>query len=248
MRARQVAERIGLRHRLGLADVHVWVETTHGLLPSSDSLSDELSSSELAESRRFRFEVDRSRFLATCLFRRRILGHYLGIRPKELAFSYGAKGKPALATELDSDLSFNDAEADGLAVMAVARGRRVGVDVERLRSVPEAQSIVSGFGSPLEKEMFASIGPEEREDAFLRWWTGKEAFVKAVGEGLSLPLTSFSILVSTGGGLRLIDAGDGWSLHTLDPAPGYVGALVAWGSRPRLSVRVWGASPTEAPQ
>jgi 4'-phosphopantetheinyl transferase len=248
MRAPQGADRTGLRHRLGRGEVHVWVETTDGLLPSSDSLIDELSSGELGESRRFRFEVHRRRFLATRLFRRRVLADYLGIRPKELAFTYGAKGKPALASELASDVSFNDAEADGLAVIAVAWGRSVGVDVERLRSVPEAESIVSGFGSPLEKDTFASIGPEEREDAFLRWWTGKEAFVKAVGEGLSLPLASFSILVSAGGGLRLVGAGDGWSLHTLEPAPGYVGALVARGSRPRLSVREWGASPSEAPQ
>jgi 4'-phosphopantetheinyl transferase len=124
----------------------------------------------------------------------------------------------------------------------------VGVDVESLRPVPEAESIVSEFGSPLEKETFASIGPQEREVAFLRWWTGKEAYVKAVGEGLSLPLTTFSILVRAGGGLRLEGAGDGWSLHALEPAPGYVGALVVWGAMRRLNLRAWGAPPAEAPQ
>lgn len=234
--------------RLGREDVHLWTAPSNGSPPSAESLSDELSSSELAESRRFRFEVHRRRFLATRLFRRRVLAHYLGMRPEEVAFSYGTQGKPSLAAELGSDLAFNDAEADGLAVVAVARGRSVGVDLEPLRPVPEAQSIVESFGSTLESQAFASIGASDREIAFLRWWTGKEAFVKAVGEGLSLPLTTFSVVVGAEGGLRLVGAADGWSLRTFEPAPGYVGALVAWGSMPQLTVRGWGASPAEAPQ
>jgi 4'-phosphopantetheinyl transferase len=229
-------------------DIDVWIAPSDRTPASAESFADVLSASELAESRRFRFEEHRRRFLATRLFRRRVLAHYLGMRPKELAFSYGSKGKPALASALGSDLMFNDAEAEGLAVIAVARGLSVGVDVERLRAVPDAQSIVSSFGSPLERDTFASIGQAERDDSFMRWWTGKEAFVKAAGEGLSLPLASFSILVSAGGRLRLVGAGDGCSLLTFDPAPGYVGALVAWGPRPRLRLRAWGASSAEAPR
>jgi 4'-phosphopantetheinyl transferase len=233
---------------LGRAEVHSWIATSEGSLPSGESLAAELSATELAESRRFRFEVHRHRFLAACFFRRRVLARYLGVRPNEVAFSYGAKGKPRLASELCSDLSFNAAEADGVSAIVVARGRNVGVDVERLRSVPEARGIVSGFGSPIEKDAFGRIRDEQQAHWFLRWWTGKEAFVKAVGEGLSLPLASFSILVSAGGGLRLEGGGDAWSVQTLDPAPGYVGALVVEGATPRLSLRDWGASPDEAPQ
>jgi 4'-phosphopantetheinyl transferase len=234
--------------KLGRAEVHLWIATSAGSPPSGESQADELSPGELAESRRFRFEVHRDRFLSARLYRRRVLAAYLGIRPRELEFGYGPKGKPTIANELAGDLSFNAAEADGLSVIAVARGRRVGVDVERLRSVPEAKGIVCGFGSPLEKEAYGHIRHEEREDWFLRWWTGKEAFVKAVGDGLSLPLATFSILVSAGGGMRLEGGGDAWSVHTLDPAPGYVGALVVEGPMPQLSVRGWGASPDEAPQ
>ena len=247
-RAIQVTEAMSQPNALGRAEVHAWIATSDGSPPSGEPLADELSATELAESRRFRFEVHRHRFLAACLFRRRVLALYLGIRAKEVAFSYGTKGKPSIASELGSDLSFNAAETDGLSAIVVARGRSVGVDIERLRSVPEAQGIVSGFGSSLEKDAFDRIRHEERGDCFLRWWTGKEAFVKAVGEGLSLPLASFSILVGAGGGLRLVGAGDTWSVQTLDPAPGYVGALVAEGATPRLSLRAWGAPPAEAPQ
>jgi 4'-phosphopantetheinyl transferase len=229
----------GKQQPLGPADVHVWVAASDGLLPPPEALGDELSPGELAESRRFKFEVDQRRFLASRLLRRRVLADYLGTRPGLLVFHYGAKGKPELAAESAGNLSFNDTESGGLAVVAVARGRSLGVDIERLRSVPEAESIVSGFGSDLEKVTFASLSPQDRQDLFLRWWTGKEAFVKALGEGLSMPLANFSILVSAGGRVELAGGGDGWSLHTFEPAPGYVGALVAEGRRPRLSMRVW---------
>jgi 4'-phosphopantetheinyl transferase len=228
----------GRRLRLGAADVHVWVAASDGLLPPLEALGDELSIGEMAESRRFKFEVHRRRFLATHLLRRRVLADYLGTRPGLLAFRYGAKGKPELAAESAGNLSFNETESDGVAVVAVARSRSLGVDIERLHRVPEADSIVSSFGSALEKDAFASLRPEERQDLFLRWWTGKEAFVKALGESLSMPLANVSILVSADGRVELA-GGDGWSLHTLEPAPGYVGALVAEGRRPRLSMRVW---------
>jgi 4'-phosphopantetheinyl transferase len=228
----------GRRRRLGAADVHVWVAASDGLLPPPEALGDELSPGDLAESRRFKFEMHRRRFLATRLLRRRVLADYLGTRPGLLVFHFGAKGKPELAAMSAGNLSFNETESDGVAVVAVARGRRLGVDIERLHSVPEAESIVSGFGSDLEKHAFASLSPEDRQDLFLRWWTGKEAFVKALGEGLSMPLADFSILVSAGGRVELAGE-DGWSLQTLEPAPGYVGALVAEGRRPRLSMRVW---------
>jgi 4'-phosphopantetheinyl transferase len=233
---------------LGREEVHAWIAASDGSTPQVESLTDDLSEAELAESRRFMFEVHRRRSLAARQFRRRVLALYLGIRPKELAFSYGAKGKPSLAPELGSDISFNDAESDGLSAIVVARGRSVGVDVERLRPVPEAEGIVSSFGSPLENDTLGRIPVQDRDDWFLRWWTGKEAFVKALGEGLSLPLASFSLLVSAGGGLRLDGVEDDWSVQTLDPAPGYVGALVTQGAPPRLSLRTWGAPPDEAPQ
>jgi 4'-phosphopantetheinyl transferase len=234
----------GRQQRLGPADVHVWVEATDALLPPPEALADELSNGELAESRRFKFEVDRHRFLATRLFRRRVLAGYLGTRPGLLAFGYGAKGKPELAANSAGNLSFNDSESGGLMVVAVARGRSLGVDIERIHSVPEAESIVSGFGSALEKDAFASLSPEDRQDLFLRWWTGKEAFVKALGDGLSVPLANFSIIVGAGGRVELAGE-DGWSLHTLEPAPGYIGALVAEGRRPRLSIRVGRTDPPD---
>jgi 4'-phosphopantetheinyl transferase len=167
-----------------------------------------------------------------------VLSEYLDAAPGQLTFRYGARGKPELAADLAGALSFNESESEGLAVVAVARGRRLGVDVERLRPVPEAERIVSGFGSAHEKEAFAGLPPEEQQDVFLRWWTGKEAVVKALGEGLSMPLEKIPVLLRSGGRVELA-GGSGWSLHTLEPAPGYVAALFIEGSPPRLNIRRW---------
>jgi 4'-phosphopantetheinyl transferase len=226
-----------MQRRLGVSDVHVWVAAGDGLLPPPETLGDELSIGELARARSFKVEVHRRRFMAARLHRRRVLAEYLGSRPGLLVFRVNANGKPELEAESAGDLSFNEAESDGVAVVAVTRGRSLGVDVEHQRPVPEAERIISDFGSALEKEAFASLRPEERQDLFVPWWTCKEAFVKALGEGLSMPLANFSILVSAGGRLEL--AGwDDWSLHTIQPAPGYVGALVVEGRGLRLSMCV----------
>jgi 4'-phosphopantetheinyl transferase len=232
-----VGEIGGRQQRLGVSDVHVWVAATDGLLPPLETLGDELSIAELARARRFKVDAHRRRFVAARLHRRRVLAGYLGLRPGLLAFRTNANGKPELEAESAGDLSFNETESDGVAVVAVARGRSLGVDVERLNPVPEAERIVSEFGSALEKEAFAGLRPVERQNLFLPWWTCKEAFVKALGEGLSMPLASFSILAGAGGRVEL--AGwDDWSLHTFQPAPGYVGALVAEGRGLRLRMRV----------
>jgi 4'-phosphopantetheinyl transferase len=224
--------------KLGVSDVHVWIAAGDGLPPPPGTLGDELSTAELARARRFKVEVHRRRFLAARLHRRRVLAQYLGSRPGLLAFRVNASGKPELEAGSAGGLSFNETESDGVAVVAVARGRSLGVDVEHLHPVPEAERIVSDFGSALEKEAFAGLRPEERQDLFLPWWTCKEAFIKALGQGLSMPLANFSILVSAGGRVEL--AGwDGWSLRTFQPAPGYVGALVAEGRRLRLRMCVW---------
>jgi 4'-phosphopantetheinyl transferase len=222
---------------LGLSEVHVWVAAGDGLLPPPETLGDELSIAELARARRFKVEAHRRRFLAARLHRRRVLAEYVGSRPGLLAFRVNANGKPELEAEPAGGLSFNESESDGVAVLAVARGRSLGVDVERLQPVPEAQRIVSDFGSALENAAFASLSHEERQKVFLPWWTCKEAFVKALGDGLSMPLATFSILVHAGGQVELAGSDD-WSLHTFQPAPGYVGALVVEGRKLQLSLRV----------
>jgi 4'-phosphopantetheinyl transferase len=228
----------GRQLRLGVSDVHVWVTSSDGVLPPPETLSYELSVAELARARRFKVEVHRRRFVAARLHRRRVLAEYLGRRPGLLAFRINPNGKPELEAEPARGLSFNETESDGVAVVAVARGRSLGVDVEHLRPVPEAERIVSDFGSALEQEAFAGLRADERQDLFLPWWTCKEAFVKALGKGLSMPLASFSILVSAGGRVELAGSDD-WSLHTFQPAPGYVGALVAEGRRLRLRMKSW---------
>ena len=201
--------------KLGVSDVHVWVAAGDGLLPRPGTLGDELSTAELARARSFKLAVHRRRFLAARLHRRRVLAEYLGSRPGLLTFRNNPNGKPELEAEFTGDLSFNETESDGVAVVAVARGRRLGIDVEHLHPVPEAERIVSDFGSALEKEAFAALRPDERQDLFLTWWTCKEAFVKALGSGLSSPLPE----------LDVSGAPQGWSVQSFVPGPGLVGAV-----------------------
>jgi 4'-phosphopantetheinyl transferase len=224
-------------------EVHLWVagtETPYTNLPQLIAL---LSPAEQAQADRLKFEAHRRRFLVTRAYRRQILSRYVGTPAGELDFLAGPRGKPELACEGDDGIQFNESASEGVAVYALARGRAVGVDVERLRHVADAYRLIESFASPLERAFFGEMRPANRQAAFLRWWTAKEAYVKALGEGLSRPLKSFSITLQDGRIPRLVDPGrtgtTEWHLETLEPEPGYIGCLALAGSPPRLSRRRW---------
>jgi 4'-phosphopantetheinyl transferase len=170
-------------------------------------------------------------------------------RARGLRFEYGARGKPALGGDdsADSALTFNLSHSHGLAVYAVARGRDVGVDVERIRPGREHDLLAARFFSPQEAAALRAMPDRLRLRAFYACWTRKEAFMKARGEGFALSLRRFSVSVDPDGA-PVVDDVEGapeeplrWTLCDLEPGPGYAGALAVEGRSWRL--RSWRLGP-----
>jgi 4'-phosphopantetheinyl transferase len=168
-----------------------------------------------------------------------LLSRYLGSEPH---FLYGGGGKPELAaTSGGSSFRFNASHSQGLALYAVTRERRVGIDVEALRPLPEAEAIAQLYFSSGENAVLRALPPERRQEAFFLGWTRKEAYLKAVGSGLVQPLECIEVSLAPGEPaiLHSID-GDPevaarWSLQTLSVDFGYVAALAVEGNGYRLA-------------
>jgi 4'-phosphopantetheinyl transferase len=209
-------------------DVHVWFVELTASAAALATYSNWLSPDEGERASRFRFEHLRSDFTLSRGILRLLLGHYLAAEPGRIRFEYGQQGKPAVADPASS-LVFNLSHSGAFAAYAFAVECTVGLDVEEVRPMHDAESIVRRFFSPEECQEWLDIPASERDEAFFRCWTRKEAYIKAIGDGLSMPLNSFSVSVQSGKAESLVrSAGESyttWLLHSLQPAEGYVGAL-----------------------
>ena len=215
---------------LGVHEAHLWrldLDAAHG-----EAATVVLSEEERARAARFHFESDRHRFIAARAALRRILAAYLDSAPADLVFSLGRQGKPALA---NLGLEFNLSHSGGCGLLAVTRGRRVGVDVERVRADFAGEDIARRFFASAEVEALAATRPDEYVTAFFRCWTRKEAYVKARGHGLTLALDRFEVPLEPAATRAIASCLDDpsecsrWSLREIVPAPGYLGALVVEG-------------------
>jgi 4'-phosphopantetheinyl transferase len=159
-----------------------------------------------------------------------LLGRYLDEEPRNLRFSYSQYRKPSLAGS-ERSLCFNLSHSDGLVLFAIACGRDVGVDVERLRELRDAEAIARRFFSVSENAALRDLPPEQRLEGFYRCWTRKEAFIKALGEGLSRPLDSFDVSIAGPAALLRMETQDveRWTLHDVMPGGEYTGALAVEG-------------------
>ena len=177
-----------------------------------------LSQAERGRAARFRFDRERRRFIVARARLRELLAERLDVSPESIEFAYGAEGKPALAERFArSGWRFNLSHCGELAVYAFSRAGEVGIDVEEVHAVAEADSIAERFFAPGERSAFRSLKPGERNAGFLQLWTRKEAFVKALGDGLAVPLERLDASVPP----------CGWSIESFSPEPGYIGALAA---------------------
>jgi 4'-phosphopantetheinyl transferase len=227
-------------------EVHVWRATLDVSDATDGRLETWLSPDELQRAAAFRFARDRTRFILRRGVLRALLGRYLALHPKRIVFEYGAAGKPALAAAHgEHGLIFNVSHSEDLAVYAIAAGRAVGVDVESVRPLIEADAIARRYFSPAEAAALNNIpDPALRLEAFFNCWTRKEAYIKATGEGLSRPLDSFDVSLAPEEPARLLKTtaagGAGaWSLCHLSPAPGFAGAVAAAGRSWRLRCWLW---------
>ena len=225
-------------------EVHIW----RGNLDLSESVihqfTNVLSEDELDRANRFYFLKDKHRFISGRGMLRKILSFYLGVEPDEVPFQYSQYGKPYLSPEKVSsefsipafEIAFNLSHSNSIALLGVTKSRRVGIDVEYAKHLPDADEIARRFFSPQENLIFQELTQKQKQTAFYHIWTRKEAFIKAIGEGLSYPLDQFdvSFLPEEQPCIKQISGdsnmGNRWSVKTLTPHPGYIGAIVVEGN------------------
>jgi 4'-phosphopantetheinyl transferase len=217
-------------------EVHVWRAQLELPSPQVQWLRGVLSEDELDRASRFSFEIHRQRFIAARGTLRSILSRYITISPGNLRFYHNQYGKPLLAPEFSSSLlNFNLSHSGSVALYAITRNMEIGVDVERVRSDFEYEETAKRFFSANEVAILRTIPTERKLEAFYNCWIRKEAYIKAHGKGLSLPLDSFDVSLAPGEPPMLLSTRDNpqesslWTLVDLKPGPGYVGALAVKG-------------------
>lgn len=207
----------------------VWVWQANLNLPES-SISvfwDSLADDERQRADRFRREIDRTSFIAARGILRALLGQYLQCDPRELQLSYRDRGKPFLA---DSSWQFNLSHSGGLALYAIAANRAVGIDIEAIRDL-EIEQLAKRFFSDREYRKLCQLKGDRQTEAFFTYWTAKEAYLKATGEGL-MGLQQVEILEEEDNfWLQLPHENPShFSLKKLSPPPGYAAALAVEGN------------------
>ena len=213
--------------------VHVWVADLGLAADDLSSLECVLAVDERERARRFRFPHDRRTYVAAHWLVRRVLSGYVDAAPDALRFAANPYGKPTLPEY--RDLRFNLSHSHDLVVVAVAKNREVGIDVERIRTELARTEIARRFFAPTEVAELDGLQGMDFVHAFFACWTRKEAYIKAVGLGLSLGLDTFAVSVAPNEPARLLSAEGGpvevarWGLHSLEVAPGYAAALAIEG-------------------
>jgi 4'-phosphopantetheinyl transferase len=234
---------------LPAGEIHIWLGVLDQLEYGLNRFMQTLSTDEHRRAARFHFREDRQQFIARHGMLRMLLGCYQSVKPGDLRFYDGKNGKPKVANFPDKrTIHFNLSHSEGVALFAFARNHEIGVDLERIREIPEMEQIVDRFFSAREKTFFRALPQDMKRDAFLNCWTRKEAFIKAIGEGLSWPLDTCDVASVPGkGDASLLRAGGpgevpAWSLHTFRPAREFVGALAVKCNGFRLRYFKWTAA------
>lgn len=236
---------------LAEGEVHLWWIPIGGSRQAVELHAQALSPDELERAARFHFDVHRNRFLIGRGALRHILGRYLEIEPRDLEFTYGSRGKPDLAPGQNGrGIRFNLSHSHDLGLLAVSMAQELGVDVELVKADFGGMEIAERFFSANEVQTLFALDAVERNAAFFSCWTRKEAFIKAIGEGLSVPLDSFDVIFAPHAkpALTRVEGKPGetlrWKMYDIPAGAQYKAALVIEGQGHRLFYRHW---PTEAP-
>jgi 4'-phosphopantetheinyl transferase len=231
---------------LGENQVDIWLIDVAGQEDEVEHYRRLLSPDEARRADRFYFEKHRRRFTKARAAMREILSRYVGLAPQELAFSCGPKGKPELSGVLEkSGIKFNLSHSHELAVLAVAHRLTVGVDIELINPEFATEDVAEHFFSANEVQCLRALPSAQRADAFFSCWTRKEAYIKGLGEGLSVPLDSFEVAFGPGITAALLavrfDRGEEtrWSMYDIEAAQGYKAAVVVEGKGHRLRHLQW---------
>jgi 4'-phosphopantetheinyl transferase len=227
-------------------DVHLWRAKLDQSNECVKQLTQMLSDEEQRKTERFHFDKDRKRFIVSHGVLRTILSRYLDVEPNRLRFGYRSHGKPYLVEKLNGEeVCFNLSHSHSMSLYAFTRSRQIGVDIEYIHPITEADQIVARFFSSNEHAMWQQLPKGQKQEAFFNCWTRKEAYIKARGEGLSLPLDQFdmsfdpdkppALSVTRGAS----DESSRWLLRVLQTDPGYVAALVVEGYDWQLKCWEW---------
>lgn len=230
-------------------EVHVWRAELNLKPQLLEKLKETLVKEERERANRFHFQKDKNHFTAARGVLRRILGKYLKTEPRRLRFKYNAQGKPAIANDSTSAvITFNLSHSHGLALYAITKKHEIGIDVEQIRSNIEVEKIAKRFFSKNEFETLTSLPLKKRVQGFFNCWTRKEAYIKAMGEGLSIPLNQFDVTLLPGETAKILqirgnpDEAAHWSLYEISPTPGYIGALAVKGHNFIIKYLNWNES------
>jgi 4'-phosphopantetheinyl transferase len=226
--------------------VDVWHIALDQPAPVVGELRGLLSADEQERADRFRVDRGTERYTVGRGVLRTLLGQYTGVPAQNLVFAYNEFGKPEIP---GADVCFNLSHSHGSALAALTRGRAVGIDIERIRERVVREQIAERFFSPSEARALAALPPDQQAQGFFNCWTRKEAWIKARGQGLSIPLDSFEVTLAPGEPARLVatrpDAQEAarWTLQALDCEPGFAAALAVSGSESAfIRVHSWPAS------
>jgi 4'-phosphopantetheinyl transferase len=229
---------------LSSGEVHVWRILLEQPPEIQESYQRRLDEDELRRASRFHFDKHRRHFVVGRGFLRTLLARYLDARPEEVRFSYGPYGKPALdGDHRESRLQFNASHSGDWAVYGVVEDHEIGVDVELVKEDFASEGIAERFFSAREVKTLNELAAAEQPAAFFRCWTRKEAYIKAIGSGLSHPLDTFDVTLAPGEPAALLrvqndpEAVARWSLFDLDVDAGYAAAVAVDG--PVSVLRRW---------
>lgn len=213
-------------------DVHIWRVALLVEEEDVEQLAKLLSTEECERAKRFRFDRHRRRFIVARAVLRQILGSYLAMSPEAIEFYTAQHGKPYIMHLLrGTELCFNVSHSHEMAVFAITRDRRLGVDVEHIRPITNIHRIAQHFFSKREAETLKSLPSAQQPIGFLNCWTRKEAYIKAIGSGLSHPLDSFDVTLRPSEPAKLLCIADDpiahlqWKMQAFIPAPDYIAAI-----------------------
>lgn len=213
-------------------EIHVWRQKLQLAPPAVEEFRKLLSVDEQARAQRFRFEEGRTEYVVSRGTLRVILSAYQSLPLDHLQFVYSEYGRPSLVEHTSSEpIAFNISHSGSITLLAFTRHRRIGVDIEEVRQNFDPTEIAENFFSVSERTVLRELPPDLRHEAFFRCWTRKEAFIKALGEGLSHPLDAFDVSLAPGEPPELLATRPNgceaarWALCDMAIPHGYVGAL-----------------------
>lgn len=224
-------------------EVHIWGVNLEVTEPWFHLLQGTLSVEEKERAGRYYFERDRRAFTVGRGLLRTFLGFYLGKDPTQIEFDYNRYGKPFLAA--GDGIQFNVSHSGTIALLAFVRNRGIGVDVERMRFETDYFKIAERVFSSEELAELVSLPEEHRQQAFFNGWSRKEAYIKAHGQGVSLPLDQIVVSISPDEPARLLnikgtfDTPARWQLRELKLGPDYAAAVIVEGRGWQLVCRPW---------